>query len=144
MPITLVSHTGKVLGSIGGTTLGIVTTLAKLIVLHLSYQSGTSPVISDSMGNTWIALTLKAGTNSTSRLWYCLNPTVGASHTFTSTLAGQFSCIQVLAFTIANGGFDLQAGLATVSANSINPGTFTPSVAGELIVTGVAVGTNAS
>jgi hypothetical protein len=95
---TLVSRTSFGSAS-GGTTPSINTTTANLIVAEVSsYYPVGEPVLSDSKGNTWIALTrhYDLGLISSNRLYYCINPTVGSGHTF--TLTGSFVSFNVTAF----------------------------------------------
>lgn len=128
---SLIAHTV----SQSGTTSGIDTTGANLIVV---YFAGVSPtVLSDSNGNTWTLLTLHStGLGDDTRLAYCLNPSVGAGHTFSNTGSAQFLAVQ--AWGGATTGFVSQVGNGGFgTTTSIKPGSITPNAVGNLIVTGV-------
>ena len=123
-------------------TTATVTTTATLIVVDVSfYDGGTGNTLADSKGNTWI---LGQSNNSsptvgiTHNMYYCLNPTVGAAHTFTFTSTGGFPSINYCAVTNVlaldkNGGTN--GGSSGVS--SIQPGSLTPTQSGELIFCGM-------
>ena len=110
------------------------TTGATLLVgIVSSYGAGTSTLITDSLGNTWVPLTeLVAGSTNRTRMSYCYSPTVGVGHTFTTT--GTFPGIAVFAFSGITGG--------TVDSNQTGglnspaqPGSITPS-AGAIVLSG--------
>ena len=122
-------------GSNGGTSLGVDTTGANLIVMHLSYDNtGAKPTPTDSRGNTYVPLTPKVAGIKYSRLYYCINPSVGTGHTFT-VATGEFFTGDMQAFSGANGGYDGENG-NTSAISAIQPGSVTPSAAGAVIVTG--------
>lgn len=143
MAIAVVAN-ANVQSTAGGTTAGITTTTADLIVIAVEYYKGTGATPTDSVGggagNTWNALTAYASAsgNSEVRIYWC-NPTnVGASHTFSTT--ADFSGLCVLAVSgarTATTPFDQETGSAGgSSANPQGPGSITPSVNGCLVVTG--------
>jgi hypothetical protein len=135
----LVTHaTGN--GASGSiTTANANTTGAKLIVVSVSWFSGTCAV-SDNKGNTYTALTAH-GDNSgiySNRLFYCVNPTVGSGHTVTAT--GNFVVVNMEAFSLTGGGsptFDTQSGYNhnSVNTTTFHPGSVTPAGNNELFVT---------
>ena len=89
MAFSLIAHTAT--GS-AGTTSGINTTGANLIVVTVAYD--TQSGVSDSNGNTWTALTAQSGSqDGNARMYYCFNPTVGAGHTFTSAQGYGAICV---------------------------------------------------
>ncbi len=142
MSISFVAST-KIGGTNGGTTPSIDTTGAKLIVITGAYYGvsagGPGITVSDSLGNTWTPLT-ERGPNGTSnsRHWYCINPTVGTGHTFTSAGTGAIPAIFVTAWSTTGGtfAFDVENG-GTVSGNgSFTVGAVTPSSAPAVVLHG--------
>lgn len=145
MAFSLIANTSA--GSSGGssvTTSGIDTTGANLIVLETSnyHTIGTSITVSDSKGNTWSALNTYGPTNTESKLYYCLNPTVGSAHTFTITSNGgsTYPSIAVSAWSgaHASSSFDQQNGNNVAASSTLQVGSVTPTENDELIITGCA------
>ncbi len=63
----------------------ITTTGANLIVVNVGSYSVNPATFGDSKSNIWTALTLQSVTSGVqTRLYYCVNPTVGSGHTFGS------------------------------------------------------------
>ncbi len=124
-------------GGAGGATTGAFdSSTADLIVLSESaYAPSGSGTISDSLGNTWTPLTVQSdGTEALNRLYYCVNPTVGVSHTFTTT--AQFVTLCAHAFSgAAASPLDQESG-TTGTGTSLQPGSLTPSQSGCLVFTG--------
>jgi hypothetical protein len=87
---TLVTHIGaQSSDGISATTAGINTTGATLLVAAVARLHGASASLSDSKGNAWLALTTRDNASAYSvTLYYVLNPTVGASHTFSTNVGG--------------------------------------------------------
>lgn len=140
MAFVLIASTGQVLGPDGGTTTtGIDTAGANLIVVQVSQQAGVAS-ITDNKGNTgWTASTRYSGTGATETFfYYFVSPAVGSGHTFTLSGSGQYSCINVLAFSGVDTAspVDAQSGDTSVGANSSTPSSITPAVANELFVSG--------
>jgi hypothetical protein len=121
----------------------INTTGANLLVVFVSWLNnvGQSITLTDSKSNAWTSAVDASATQDQSQIFYCLNPTVGASHTFTVTGVGN---------VIANGGVQAWSGAASANVlgptNSVNlssftspiqPGSVSPWIAGSLVVTGV-------
>jgi len=127
----LLAHTkaGSADGGNTATTTGINTTGASLIVVA---TRGGSSAVTDSEGNTWTALTAYTG----ARMFYCVAPVTSATHTFTTTGAGQFSaiCVQAWSNTDTTSPFDVQNG-GNNTSTTIQPGSVTPSVNGEIVIT---------
>lgn len=125
------------------TTAGVNTTGANLLVVSLNSENQTGiGFLSDSYSNTWVELTEQTlfGVALT-RLAYCLNPTVGAGHTFSwghsdtqywaITVAGFSGVATSSAFDKENGGTN--SGAATITAPSL-----TPTNANSLVVSGMS------
>ena len=132
------------------TTTGFDTSGASLIVVGVSYYygpGGQDPTITDSkVGNSWTPLTLRFTSFSCAhQFFYCLNPAVGASHTFTSTAIGLFQTVKVVAFSGDSPSFDSQTGTAVVGTTTmsadLSPTTYGFSVSGGAFMsnTGFAV-----
>lgn len=121
------------------TTAGVDTSGANLIVVYVAYAQGTTPAISDNQGNTlnYVALTERvAAASFNGRLYYVMNPTVGAGHTFTATASSSFPSIFALAFSGVT-AFDQESG-AGGSGGSVQPGSLTPPSDGALFVCGLS------
>lgn len=116
------------------TTSAINTTGANLIVISESYLN--TPILpTDSFGNVYTALT----PDFQNILYYCFAPIVGSGHTFTVSNASTFPGISALAFSgAAASPFDKQNGANLGSATTIQPGSVTPSLNNEVIVTGLS------
>lgn len=140
MAITVGPHASAefATASSGCTTSPINTTGVKLIVIHVVYYpvSGIGIAVSDSQTNSYAGLTEQKATFVSSRLYYIVNPSTSASHTFTLSGTLAFGMITVETFYGAstfdqeNGDFD------NPGDTSLNPGTINPSEDGEVIVTG--------
>ena len=143
-PSPLIAYTASTPANTGGTTPAMTTTGAGLLVFDVGYYGGTSVVVSvsDSKGNTWVALTAQAnGTQASNRLFYVRNPTVGTGHTFTVSAGGStfYPNIIVYAFSGTTNVLDLEnGGSATSGAGSVAAGSIVPSVNGALVVTGMS------
>lgn len=127
------------------TTGAIDTTGATLIVISVNYNTGNTPTISDSKGNSWTALTAHAAAGSvTNQLYYTIPTSVGSGHTFSNTGSGNFSTISVTAYTgtAAATVFDQENGANSTSATTLQTGSVTPSQNGELIVAGLGFNQN--
>jgi len=118
---------------------GIDTTGASLLVAMCGRaQSVPTTTASDSKGNTWSSLTAGAGSNPESIIFYAVNPTVGTGHTFTVGSNGGYAAAIVSAFTSVDTStpFDQQnaAGAAGWNDGTAFPGSITPTVNNELVV----------
>lgn len=132
-------------GATPGGTAGVTTTGSTLIVgvVWFTKFSGTTDVsMTDNKGNTYTALTLSGGAgNDKLRMFYCINPTVGTSHTFTSVGAGStssYASISVAGFSgvKTTGAFDQEAIASDSSGTTKQPGSITPVENNELIISG--------
>ena len=106
----LISHTlAQSTNGNNVTTGAINTTNASVLFVLAAVDSTSSEVITDSASNTWTARTdFGAGTNHV-RLFYCINPTTSASHTFTCTIASGKPSIAVAAFSNVS-SYDTEVG----------------------------------
>ncbi len=129
-------------GASGGTSGAIDTSGMNLIVVYMSMDSGGTPasLLTDSYSNTWTNFVAHGATNpANSLMLYCLNPTVGAGHTFSysnlnaapSWYVATFSGVRTSGAVHADTGAGNGAGSTTVQ-----PGSITPSI-DELLVCGV-------
>lgn len=129
----LLASTRKYDGTASITTTGIDTTGAKLIVIIAHSYNATlaSLAPTDSKGNTWTGLNTYNNASANifyERIYYCINPTVGAGHTFSGTIGSGWLAFDVLAFSDAVSAADTQNGAAIESASTtFQPGTVTPS-----------------
>jgi Tfp pilus assembly protein PilW len=133
-----VAHTGKG-GTANGVTSDAIDTTAANFLVICAGGSGTR-TISDSLGNTWTALTARVGSfgNST-RIHYCYSPTTGGAHTFSVAGTGTYPSIFVLAFSgVAASPFDVESGGgASTPWTTVAPGAATPSQANSLAITSI-------
>jgi hypothetical protein len=139
-------HVGQNLGDNGGTTTGIDTTGADLLVLVVKYNDGALTTLSDSKSNTW---TLVATYNSNGQkfisIYYAKNATVGTGHTFTATRTGAKINLGVIGFTGAHltAPEDNHNGFGNIFVTSIQAaGAVTPSQDNCVIVSGAFAQSN--
>jgi hypothetical protein len=132
---TLVGHAGGI-----GTTSSFDSSGADLLVA--SFGGDLNRNISDSYGNTWVPLTQKSNNNlnSASRIWYVVDPIVGAGHTVTIDQNYDFIAVQAW-----SGGhmvpFDVQNGTdGSGSISSIQSGSVTPTEDNELVISALGQG----
>jgi len=140
MAIAKVVSVYKSGGSGGGTSSAVDTTGATGIYIgYALYDNPGTVSVSDSKGNTYTALTQSGGVGSYVRLYYCQNPTVGASHTFTVTGTAIFVAFGALAVSgsLTASSFDVESG-GTASSTTVQPGSVTPSQDNEILVTAVS------
>lgn len=137
MAIALVTGTNVStgLGANGGTTAGINTTGADLLVVGINQFQGTIQTLTDSKSNTWTQLTLRQGTDPRSVLFYAKNATVDSSHTFTYTGTTIYPVLNVMAFS----GSDLSAPFDAENGNngsgtSLATNSCAVNNAGEVVV----------
>lgn len=119
----------------GCTTSAINTTTANLLVAVVSvYQN--FPTFSDNQGNTWTQLTTYSTGQYREKIYYCLNPTVSASHTFSiGTGVTSYASMSVLAFKNVT-AYQQQSGNTGTSPLSSTP--FVPLNNGSLIICGLS------
>jgi hypothetical protein len=143
MSIAVVSHTVALSSNGNNVTTGGIDTLAAdlLIVVVSTFGNGTVTV-SDSQGHTWTPRThYGTSTDARVRIYYAAAPTGHASHTFTVTATGLFPGVAVLAVSGADTSspYDVENGAGTtLGVTTFAPGSVTPSVDNELLVTGLA------
>lgn len=140
MAFALVSSTSKQQTASPLVSSAINTTGANLIcVCNSTYAGGT--VLSDSLGNTWSTVSSRKYVGFVALdSQYCLNPTVGASHTFTS--AGSNYCFQVVAAfsgAAASSALDQTNSASASGVTSQAPGSITPTENNELVVSYLAI-----
>src|SRR5919108_202216 len=107
MAIALVANVSR---ATGGTTAGIDTTGATVIVLSCGYiATGASndprPNVSDSNSNAWIYFDPLVNGNGAVAIFVAINPVVGSGHTFTCT--GGLPSFEVAAFSGTHASFPL-------------------------------------
>lgn len=122
------------------TTGSMNTTGANFIVVGVAYYDNFPQTVTDNQSNTYTALTAYgAAANAFSQLFYTCNPVTSASHTFTTTgSSASFQAIYAAAFKNVQcpGPFDVGNGAGPIgSGTTFQPGSITPSLNGELIVT---------
>jgi hypothetical protein len=134
----LVSHVGGLgANASGGTnTPSLNTTTADLIVIAMTGGDFVTPT--DSNGNTWTLAKQQASAGGGEvSIWYCLNPTVGAGHTFTLTPSYDAHSISAWSGS-APGGLDQQNGASRISADGVSltqsTGSITPTANNELLI----------
>lgn len=140
----LVAHTGNGTSSGSVVTAAINTTGANLIVVKVSWYSGSTAngTLTDSKGNTWTALTRynESVLPMATRLFYASSPTTDAAQTFTWTGASTFANVEVQAWSgMSSSPFDVENG-ATNGNNAnttIQPGSITPSQSNCIFITGL-------
>lgn len=108
------------------------------------YGGSGTVTFNDSMSNTWVPLTQQnpggVGNQSTSRIYYVVNPIVGSGHTVTATATGYVGGGYFLAFSGADisSPFDQENGVADfANATSKQPGSVTPTTDNQLVITGL-------
>ncbi len=124
------------------TTAGIDTNGATLIVVHVGLDNSGTPTISDSLGNTYTALTAINSGAAKSILYYKYLPLTGSAHTFTNSGAFNFSTIEVVAFgatKITADPFDQENGGTGLASTTCVLGSITPSENNEVLVTGICL-----
>src|ERR1700690_734511 len=101
MAISLVASVQIPGSTSGGTSAAINTTGASLLVMSIAQSVGEAQIMpSDSLGNTWTALTKKWSASSGTCIYYVSNPNVGSAHTFTASDGPSTFCItQIAAFS---------------------------------------------
>jgi len=113
------------------------TTTAKLIVIAEATTFG-AVTPTDSKSNTWTQIIGEPSFGSAyCSLWYCLNPTTDAAHTFSASTVNTHPTLGVFAFTgLVSGALDQHNGSFNASggATTVSTGAITPSGDGYLIV----------
>lgn len=134
MPIQPVVHVLVPGGTSGGTSDPVDTSGADLIVFSTSYFESITP-IEDSYDNDW-TLGVNQHDDYGVAIYYCLKPTVGPGHTFTT--ASGFSAGSVSAFSgVSSVGSAVGTRLLDNTFSSVQPGAISVS-AGTLLVGSIA------
>jgi hypothetical protein len=132
----------------GSSTTAINLTGATLIVLTEADASASLASPTDSSSNTWIGLGLyeDTGPNYWNETFYCYPCTVSASQTFTAHgSTPRLVMIAASGTLTASSPIDGSgAGGSDLFGTTCQPGSQTPSATGELLVSGLAIGTNAA
>lgn len=145
--ITCVPHVGAQAATGGNTfTSGPMDSSGTtLLVAAVSHITSVSPTLSDSKSNTWALIRSQVfGTSGFQLdLYYVKNPTVGTGHTFTLTGSAFFGSVAALACsgTDTTANVDQQNGTDGAQGqtySTFQPGSVTPSVNNEVVVTGLA------
>lgn len=116
---------------------------AKVIAVAVATFGGSIDSMTDSKGNTYTAGTaLDSGSGARFQWWYCLNPTVGAGHTFTPVATGKYPAIVVRGFSANSPSFDQESagGTDPGSATTKQPGSVTPAAAENVVLVGAEYG----
>lgn len=152
MAYSLIAHVSA--GSSGGgdvTTAAIDTTGANLIIVHVARYDPvgieTTYRVDDNKSNTYTDRTEHKTSVVASRISDVLSPTVGSGHTFTVTgISGgnSFPTINVLAFSGATTGYDIDTGATATSASTLNTGSLAAAENDMLFVTGLVFGDNSA
>ncbi len=143
MSFTLLSHLGFIGGPNGGTSSGIDTTGASVLIWHVSGYNQLPSTLSDSYNNDWVQVETVLSTYSGGgyRVTYIAFPApsqIGTGHTFTALGSSQFISFCVAAFggtcgfagfTHANSGF----------VTSMQAGSTTPPMNGCLLIAGLSM-----
>ena len=132
-------------GANSATTTPINITGATLLVAGWAGASlavGTTPSVSDNVGNTWTFIRRDSSAGSqTEFLLYCPNPITSTGYTFSMAQTSGFAGVTLLAANNSGSGItqsslDKQNGASTTTTvNSFQPGAVIPTINGELIVT---------
>lgn len=144
MAIAFVTSSAPAFANSTATTSAINSTGSNLIVIWIgvwkSSQAAPNVPVSDSKGNTWIALNGSGNSNTDGCFFYCLNPVVGTGHTFTvtNTVNANWACICAMAFSGAGSVDTPQSTSVSASlATSLATGSVTPNQSNSLVVAGL-------
>lgn len=143
----VVSSSAGCTGSCTATTSGIDTTGATLLVAAVNeyFADPTLANMSDSNGNTWHHLTMlddSATSGMEFVIWYAYDHggsalSVGSGHTF-SYAGTSYAGLTVMAYSgtqTSSDPFDQQNKAGTAAGFTAQPGSITPTVDNELVVT---------
>lgn len=132
MAITLDVHNIFPLGINGGTSSALDTTAANLIVAAVMSNTGGTPVFSDNQGNSYDSVTTITGTYARMELYYKINPTVNASHTWAVSGNGTYATVGVVCMA---GVASFDAGVrATNTTDPLSLGSITPAENDEALI----------
>lgn len=125
-----------VFGSGGGTTASVNTTGVNLIVVVLTYYTSLGANLTDNKGNTYTGLTAYSDNNMAVKVYYCISPTVGSGHTFSTT--SSFCGVNVwYGASTGTPAYNSQlSGNSQNTSGAITPGSITPSLNNCLLIGG--------
>lgn len=128
-------------GTPGGcTTTGINTATSTIFIAGVHGYRSPYPLASSSPSNTWTALTGLGNSGAGAIIYYVLSPTTGGSQTFSADggdVGTQFSDIAAIGFSGIT-AYDASSAGNILTGNTIQPGSLTPAVSGEVFITMVA------
>lgn len=140
-PALLAHNTGTAPNGNPGTSGSINSTGATLLIVCLGDDYASTAPVTDSLGNTWNALSNSYGGDGSSQIFYSYakgsgSLSVGSGHTV--TLNGYYPGFSFSAWngtlTYPTNPFDQQHVSISSGSSSVQPGSITPMQAGELIV----------
>lgn len=144
MAYGLVAHNASA-GASTFTSGAIDTSGASLLVVVVTEATAGGATLTDSKSNTWTKLTEQSAVAPACVIYYAKNPTVGSGHTVTLTGVLFFGVASFSAWSGAetSAPFDQENGTGGGSfTNTAQPGSVTPSVDNELVITGFAWNNN--
>ena len=107
---------------------------ATLMTVELGTNTGTSTVVSDNKGNTYVKRVNKVNGSVTAQIYDCLTPTVGTGHTVTVTNSSFYTAlIQSWSGFTAGAVFDTSNSNST-TGTSCTSGSVTPAASGSLLI----------
>ena len=106
-----------------------------VVGLNWDYYDTTVSSLSDSNSNTWTLIQTQAVVGApAASLYYCLNPTVGPSHTFSSSSTAGNLFVVAVSGAISSNVLDQQNG-SNSSGSSTSTGNVTTTYTNEFVVT---------
>ena len=154
--ISIIAHTGVIptaANATANTTSAIDTTGANKIFVGVgnlfAAVDASNIALTDSKGNTFNFIGAGSGGSTLQcGMYECDNPIVGSGHTFTATekASGGYPSVFVIAVSGADttSAYDQQHGNASSSSATIQPGSTTPTVNNEILVTFLSCSTPSS
>jgi len=148
MAYSIIAHTVAGSDSDHATTPAINTTGADEIIIALAFYGSVVPTLTDNKGNTWIprpTYITSGGGPFNIKLYYCQSPTVGSGHTFSTAGASTYNSLAVVAVSGSVASpFDVENSNAGATVSSLQPGSITPGLNNELVVTAICVSSEAT
>lgn len=132
-PVPALVSSDKAHGADGCSIPAMTTTGATLLVAEVCVDSQATDVSnwSDSLTNSWTALTNTANGTMNCNTYYAGNATVGAAQTFSYVASGSLASCVVASFSLVKAASPLDKNSV---ASDLAPGAITPTENGELIV----------
>ena len=143
---TLVNHTTIACNANGGTSpgLNLAGTNAKLIVVPVGFLSGSTPVMSDSLGNTWLSsqVATEPTDGTVNKFFFVISPTIGNGQTFSVTGTSIFSTAEVMVFTEAgtptlDTSTPAHSEADNLGSSTITNPSITPAVSNSLVIAAI-------